>query len=282
MTPHSKSWVAAYQGIDGAFSQEAIFSYFNKQVPTCGLPTFDDVIEQVEAGEAQYGFLPAENSITGTIVQTYDLLLQSNLCIIGEYYLPIHHNLMILPDSNLESIQRVFSHPQALAQCAQYLKRLNTRTEVVWDTAGSAQKIRQENLADAAAIASHQAAKAYQLKIVAANIEDIVHNTTRFFVLSKQSAKAASHNKTSILFSVKHQPGSLVDCLQVFSAQGLNLSKIESRPDRQHPWHYIFYLDFEGHIDDPIVNQVLLHLLKRATMVKILGSYPLGDKPNAA
>ena len=221
--------------------------------------------------------MPAENSVAGTIVQTFDLLLESNVSIIGEYYLPIHHNLLILPENKEEKITTVFSHPQALAQCANFLKRYGYKAEAVWDTAGSAQKIRNETLINAASIASKYAADVYQLKIIASNIEDMAHNTTRFFILSKKPATPAHKNKTSLLFSSKHEPGALMNCLQEFASQKINLTKIESRPDRRHPWHFIFYLDFVGHVEDEPVEQALLYLLKQAILVKILGSYPMGN-----
>ncbi len=281
MNKKPTAYKAAYQGIDGAYSQEAVFQYFGEKVSTLGCTTFEEVVAAVERGVADYGFLPAENSAAGTIVQTYDLLLESTLSIVGEYYLPVHHNLMIHPDANLEDVEVVYSHPQALAQCAQTIKRFRMRPEATWDTAGSAKKLREEGLTHAAAIASAYAAQVYELKIVAAGIEDLDHNTTRFFILSKKPAAAARAHKTSILFSSKNEPGALVNCLQEFSSRRINLTKIESRPDRRHPWNYIFYLDFEGHIEDPPVEQALLNLLKRATLVKILGSYPMGDKDGA-
>lgn len=282
MPAKTKGFHAAYQGIDGAFSQEAIFRYFDEKVTTCGCETFDEVIEKVELGVAKFGFMPAENSVAGTIVQTFDLLLDSNLTIIGEFYLPIHHNLMILSENKNKKIDVVYSHPQGLAQCAYFLKRFGYKSEAAWDTAGSAKKIRDENLLNAAAIASRQAAEAYHLEVIASNIEDVTHNTTRFFILGKKPAKPANKNKTSILFSSKHESGALMNCLREFAERKLNLTKIESRPDRRHPWHYIFYLDFDGHIEDPVVEQALLNLLKQATMVKILGSYPLGEKNEPA
>ncbi|HDL18841.1 MAG TPA: prephenate dehydratase [Bacteroidetes bacterium] len=278
MKSEKEVYSAAYQGIDGAYSQEAIFSYFGEKVKTCGCETFDEVIKKVELDEAKTGFLPAENSVAGTIVQTFDLLLESNLSITGEFYLPIHHNLLVLPDVDEKSIHTIYSHPQALAQCAQFIKRAGYHSQAVWDTAGSAREIRQKKITDGAAIASSQAAEAYQLKILTSNIEDVVHNTTRFFILGKHTAKPAEKNKTSLLFSTRHEPGSLMRCLQQFARREINLTKIESRPDRLHPWHYIFYLDFEGHVEDPVIEQALLHLLKQATLVKILGSYPMGEK----
>ncbi|MEE9170951.1 MAG: prephenate dehydratase [bacterium] len=272
------SYRAAYQGIDGAYSQEAIFRYFSEKVPTCGCANFEDVVAKVESGEAEFGFMPAENSIAGTIVQTYDLLLESTLSIIGEFYLPIHHNLMILPETNLDKVETVYSHPQALAQCAQSIRRFGLRPEAAWDTAGSAKKLREEALHNAAAIAGKQAAESYKLKCVASNIEDLDHNTTRFFILGKQAAKPGPQNKTSILFTTRHAPGELLAALKEFSDRKINLTKIESRPDRRHPWHYIFYLDVEGYLEDSPLEAAMFQLLKRARMVKILGSYPRGDQ----
>lgn len=269
---------AAYQGIDGAYSQEAIFRFLDKQIPTIGCSTFEEVVRTVETGEAEFAFMPAENSIAGTIVQTYDLLLESTLSIVGEYYLPIHHNLMVLSDKNIDDIETVYSHPQALAQCAESIKRFGLKPIADWDTAGSAKRIGEENLSNAAAIASEHAAKVYKLKIIASNVEDVDHNTTRFFILSKQPARRGEHSKTSILFTTRHSPGALVASMKEFSDRNINLTKIESRPDRRHPWHYIFYLDFEGHVEDPPVEEALLNMLKRAQVVKILGSYPRGDQ----
>jgi len=274
----AKNIRVAYQGIDGAYSQEAAYRYFGKGSKTIGCATFDEVVRKVEQGEVEFGILPAENSAAGTIVQTYDLLLESNLQIVGEVYLPVHHNLMILPDAEWKNVRVVYSHPQALAQCAQAIRRFGLRPEATWDTAGSAKKIREEDLRDAAAIASRSAAEVYNLKIVAANIEDLDHNMTRFFVLGRAPFRRGRNHKSSIVFTTRHQPGALVDCLAEFASRGINLTKIESRPDRRKPWHYVFYLDFEGCLEDSQVEQALLQLLKKATFVKVLGSYPAGDK----
>lgn len=271
-----KTYQAAYQGIAGAYSQEAIFRYFDDKVSTKGCEHFDEVVRLVEDDIAEYGFMPAENSIAGTIVQTYDLLLESTLNIIGEFYLPIHHNLMVLQEVDLKNVKKVYSHPQALAQCEQTIKQLGLRAEAAWDTAGSAKRLREETLREAAAIAGHQAAEVYDLKIVASNIEDLYHNTTRFFILSKKDPKPSRQHKTSILMTTKNAPGALVAGLRELAERNINLSKIESRPDRRQPWHYIFYLDFDGHIDDPPVKEAMIQLLKKSEMVKILGSYPSG------
>ena len=275
----AKSCQAAYQGEKGAYSEEAIIQYFGSEVSTCGFETCGEVLDAVQNDRAKLGFLPAENSIAGTITQTYDLLLESKLTIVGEYYFRIHHNLLALPGVTIAEIDRVYSHPQALAQCQQFLKKYSLKPMPEWDTAGGARKLRRENLPTAAAIASQRAAKIHNLQVLFESIEDVSHNTTRFFILGKNESLRTKKSKTSILFSVRDNPGELLRCLEVFATHGLNLTKIESRPERNRPWHYIFYLDFEGHVEDAPVEQALVQLLKRASFVKVLGSYPEGIMP---
>ena len=275
----AKSCYVAYQGEKGAYSEEAIIQCFGSEVDTCGFETSEEVVEAVQANKAEFGFLPAENSIAGTITQTYDLLLESKLTIVGEYYFRIHHNLLALPGVSIAEITNVYSHPHALAQCQQFLKKYSLKPLPEWDTAGSARKIRQENLLTSAAIASKRAAQIHNLQVLFESIEDVSHNTTRFFILGKGEVARAEKSKTSILFSVRDTPGALLHCLEVFATYGLNLTKIESRPERNRPWHYIFYLDFEGYIEDQPVEQALVQLLKRALFVKVLGSYPEGVLP---
>jgi prephenate dehydratase len=269
-------WKAAFQGVPGAYSEEAIMKYFGEEVPTKGFPTFDEAFAAVQNDQAELGFLPAENSTAGTITQTYDLLFDSNLSIVGEFFLRIHHNLLALPGTEMETIQRVYSHPQGLAQCQGFLKKHAFEPVVEFDTAGSARKIRDENMTDAAAIASARAAEVYGLSILEKNIEDFDTNTTRFFILSKGQAQPSEKNKTSIVFSIRHEPGELLRCLEEFATRNINLTKIESRPEKERPWHYVFYLDFEGYVEDPPVEKALVNLLKRAIFVKVLGSYPVG------
>jgi len=274
--------VAAFQGEPGAYSEEAILRYFGREVPTRGYPTFEEVIHSVESGEAEYGFLPAENSIAGTVASSYDLLLDSRLTIAGEVYCPVHHNLLAIPGTSLEAVEVVYSHPQALDQCRHFIRRRGFRAIPEFDTAGSARRIAQEKPSNAAAIASKRAAVLYELQILAESIEDVPGNTTRFFVLSKpvrsrKELPRAERNKTSILFTLRHQPGELYRALGEFAERGINLTKIESRPEKTRPWHYIFYIDLEGHIEDPPVEKALLALLKRAVFLKVLGSYPAGD-----
>ncbi len=269
-------WKAAFQGVPGAYSEEAIIKYFGREVPTKGFPTFDEAFAAVQNGQAELGFLPAENSTAGTITQTYDLLFDSNLSIVGEFFLRIHHNLLALPGTKMTDIQKVYSHPQGLAQCQGFLKKHAFEPVVEFDTAGSARKIREEKLQNAAAIASARAAEVYKLDILEKNIEDFATNTTRFFILSKKQGNPGKKNKTSIVFSIRHEPGELLRCLEEFATRNINLTKIESRPEKERPWHYVFYLDFEGYVEDPLVEKALVNLLKRAIFVKVLGSYPVG------
>lgn len=269
-------WKAAFQGVPGAYSEEAIMKYFGEEVVTKGFPTFDEAFAAVQENRAEVGFLPAENSTAGTVTQTYDLLFDSNLSIVGEFFLRIHHNLLVLPGTKLSDVKRVYSHPQGLAQCQGFLKKHSFDPVVEFDTAGSARKIRDENLRSAAAIASARAAEVYGLEILEKHIEDFATNTTRFFILSKKPAKPGEKNKTSIVFSIRHEPGELLRCLEEFASRNINLTKIESRPEKLRPWHYIFYLDFEGFVEDPPIEKALVNLLKRAIFVKVLGSYPVG------
>lgn len=264
----------AFQGEEGAYSQQAIHQSFGREVATIPCRTFADIFEAVEKGRADYGMLPVENAMAGSINQAYDLLLDHDLHIWSEVILRVRHALLAPPGVCLEDLRRVCSHPQALAQCERFLTRHNLEPVPAYDTAGAARDLAAHPQTDGGAIASALAAEIYGLEVLAEGIEDVSWNYTRFFVLSEQDPPRAERNKTSLVFTVRHVPGSLHGCLGEFAAQGINLTKIESRPRRNRPWHYIFYLDFEGHWQDPECEKALLGLLRRASFVKMLGSYP--------
>jgi chorismate mutase/prephenate dehydratase len=192
----------------------------------------------------------------------------------GEIELRVIHCLIANAGASLDTIRRVYSHPQALGQCRAFLKHLNCELVPTYDTAGSVKMIEQQGMTDGAAIASTRAADIYGLEVLAQEIEDNPNNFTRFFVLARQDAPPTGNDKTSIVFSVSHKPGALYDFLRELSASHLNLTKIESRPTRQKPWEYNFYLDFEGHHNDPASREALSKLENSALFVKILGSYP--------
>jgi prephenate dehydratase len=266
--------IVAYQGEPGAYSQEAIFQHFGSQVNTLPCQTFEEIFAAVETGKATLGLLPIENSSAGSINQSYDLLLDSDLRITAEVKLRVRHCLLTPPGSKLAEIRRVRSHPQALAQCARYLKTRNWEAVPAYDTAGAARELAASAETGTAAIASALAGQIYGLELLDMGIEDSPDNTTRFFLLGREEPAPVKHNKTSIVFATTHTPGALYNSLGEFASRGINLTKIESRPRRNRPWHYVFYVDLEGHWQDANVHRALSGLLTRSAFVKLLGSYP--------
>ena len=271
---NAQGMVVAFQGEIGAYSEEAAFQFFGPSIEVKPCESFDNVFQVVEQDEAQFGIVPIENSLEGSISRVYDLLLDSDLKVRGETELRVIHSLIANPGTPLEAIKRVYSHPQALGQCRVFLNHLNLELIPTYDTAGSVKMIKEKGIADGAAIASTRAAEIYGMQILAREIEDNTNNFTRFFILAKQDSPPSGNDKTSIVFSVRHRPGSLYKLLKELSALNINLTKIESRPTRQKPWEYNFYLDFEGHREDKISRQALDKLEETALFVKILGSYP--------
>ena len=218
--------------------------------------------------------VPVENSQSGSITETYDLLRQHDLFVIGEIGHPVNQCLLALPGQQISDIKRVISHPQALAQCDEYLRRLNVEIVATYDTAGSAKIVREEQLEGVAAIAGAGAAELYALNILAHSIQTIKDNFTRFIALGREPAQRRPGNaKTMLVMATAHQPGSLYNCLGYLVAQKINLLKLESRPSRQRAWEYVFYLDFEGHRDDPEVRSALADLAGHTTFCKVLGSF---------
>jgi len=263
-----------FQGEPGAYSQEAAVSFFGPTVEAGPFDTLEEVFKAVEDGTLPHGIVPVENSQVGSITRCYDLLLDSNVMVSGETLVRITHCLIANPGVPLEDIKRVYSHPQALGQCQGYLRQLDVEVIPAYDTAGSVRMIKEEKMLDGAAIASARAAEIYEMNILAREIEDNHNNTTRFFVLSKQDSTPTGDDKTSIVFMLQHRPGTLYEALRVFAERGINLTKIESRPTRQKPWEYNFYLDFEGHRQDRMIGEALEKLRPLTLFLKVLGSYP--------
>jgi len=264
----------AFQGEVGAYSEQAARLFFGPTTSVRPCKSLSSVFEMVEKGVSAFGVVPVENSLEGSVNETYDLLLDSSLKVSGEIDLRVVHCLIASPETQLSDIKVVYSHPQALAQCRRFLESLNCEVVSTYDTAGSVKMIRERRLVDSAAVASEKAADVYGMKVLRRAIEDSPNNYTRFYVLSKDDAPPSGRDKTSIIFSVKHLPGTLYSALQEFAARSINLTKIESRPNRQNPWEYNFYLDFEGHRKDVACKDALGGLRKRSIFVKILGSYP--------
>lgn len=269
-----------FQGEQGAYGELAAKEYFGASAAISPLPEFCDVYGAVSAGKARYGVIPIENSLTGSIHQNYDLLLEGKSCIVGEIYLRVSHYLMANKGVSRRRINRILSHPQALAQCKRYLTRF-PRIEVVpvSNTAGAVKMIQAGGHADAAAIASMQAAIDYDMKVLARNIEDNHANETRFLILARNQLRTRLGNrkiKTSIVFATKNIPGALFKALSVFALRDIDLFKIESRPVSGRNFEYLFYLDFAGWIRDEAQKNAISHLQEITTFCRVLGSYAVG------
>ncbi|MFN8413814.1 MAG: prephenate dehydratase [Anaerolineales bacterium] len=262
----------AFQGEAGAYSEQAVFNYFG-QVDTLPCESFDAVFDAVNSGKCDAALIPIENSLAGSIHQNYDLLLRNNLHINGEYPLRVRHCLIANHGVKISEIQKAISHPQALGQCAGYLRNHNIKPEQVYDTAGSVKMLKESGARDTAAIASRRAAELYGMEILEEGIEDNQENYTRFLEISKQVTQPKGEAKTSIVFTLKNVPGALFKALSVFALRDIDLTKIESRPLQGSPWEYLFYIDFVGASEDVHVQKALDHLSEYAVMLRILGSY---------
>ncbi|HEX4948839.1 MAG TPA: prephenate dehydratase [Blastocatellia bacterium] len=270
----------AFQGEPGAFSTEAAHKLLGAEIQLVPCETFDQMFAAVEAKDADYCLAPLENSLFGSVYQNYDLLLKHDFQIVGETTLRIVHNLIVTPETKLEEVRLVYSHPVALGQCRNFLHAHPTMKPVVaYDTAGSVKLIMESREAGTAAIASTAAAEVYGAKVLVPGIEDDPQNFTRFSLLAR-AEDAALHPlpdvegaKTSIVFALENKTGSLYRAMAVFALRDLDLTKIESRPLIGRPWEYSFYLDFIGHTAEKRVQNALAHLTEFAANVKVLGCY---------
>ncbi len=246
------------------------FGHKTEFIPELGIK---DVFERVERGEADYGVVPVENSTEGVVSHTLDMFLSSNLKICAEIILEIHHCLLGRSKS-LDRIKRIYSHTQALAQCRIWLRR-NLPRAPIQEAASTSEAARLASLdRDSAAIASAYAGEYYKLKILADRIEDLQNNFTRFLVIGKQSVERTGKDLTMAMFSLKDEPGVLFRALESFAKQKLNLTKIESRPLKGKAWEYVFFVEMEGHIQEPKVKQALVDLEEKSVFVRVLGSFP--------
>ena len=268
----------AFQGEPGAYSEAASIAFFENKVKPLPFPTFDAVFTAVSEGKTDFGLIPIENSLAGTIHRNYDLMLRHNLQINGEYHLRISHCLMALEGVPLSQIKRVHSHPQALAQCEQNLAKMGFEPVVEADTAGSARMLKERQDYHAGVLASRRAAEVYGLAVLEENMEDSPSNFTRFLALSKKLQEKVDqpndHYKTTVVFSLDNKPGVLFKALSVFALRDIDLTKIESRPIPGSLWEYLFYIDFIGHNSNSISSKALDHLAELSTFQRVLGSYP--------
>lgn len=268
----------AFQGERGANSEEAVVRLFGEvEVVPCVHLT--DAFEAVVSHRADKGVVPVENSQAGSINETYDLLLAHDLVIAGELDHRVVHCLVALKGQSLSAIKRVYSHPQALAQSDAYLRKLGVEAIPLYDTAGSAKMIQEQRLEGCAAVASRRAARLYDLEVLAEGIETNPSNFTKFLVIDTQPASEAGQSKTSIVFVVDNRPGTLYRALGALATRQINLVKIESRPGRKRPWDYTFYVDIDGHINEPRVKEALDDLRLQTSFLRVLGSYPRSPAP---
>jgi prephenate dehydratase len=263
----------SFQGEPGAYSEQAVFDYFG-DVETIPCESFDAMFDSVVSGKSDLALAPIENSLAGSIHQNYDLLLRHNLHIVGEYFLRVRHCLIAMPGVKKEDIKKAISHPQALGQCAAYLRNHGIKTEQVYDTAGSVKMLKESGARDVAAIASKRAAELYEMQILEEGIEDNAENYTRFLAVGREPVVPELEAKTSIVFTLKNQPGALFKALSVFALRDIDLTKIESRPLQGKPWEYLFYIDFIGSTSDSVSKRALDHLREYALILRVLGSYP--------
>jgi len=276
--------IVAFQGERGAFGEHAIRHWFVGEVQAQPVPEFRDVFDAVLQGAARYGMVPIENSLTGSIHENYDLLLQyPDIHIVGEQKIRIVHNLIGLPGTRLEEIRRVFSHPQGLAQCRKFLDAHPDWERVPYfDTAGSVRHVAEVGSKENAAIASEDAAQVYGLTVLRPGVETNVQNYTRFFVIAREEedlpleAASRSRRKASLCFAVADQPGALFAALQVLAARGLNMQKLESRPIHGKPWEYLFYVDVDVPADTAVFEACMRELKEASEDLRVLGTYRAG------
>jgi chorismate mutase/prephenate dehydratase len=264
-----------YLGPEGTFTQTAVYRHFGHSVRALPLETIDEVFHEVESGAADFGVVPIENSTEGTVNHTLDMFLTSPLKICGEVELRIRQHLLGAMDS-LEKVMRVCAHPQSLAQCRAWLKEYLPGAQLVETTSNAEGARRARDEAGTAAIAGDAAAEVYGLGKLVSDIEDRPDNTTRFFVIGRKLFPPSGEDKTTLLLSTSHteDAGALHGLLAPLARHKVNMTRIESRPSRQRKWHYVFFLDLDGHAENAAVRRALEELRSRAQLFRVLGSYP--------
>lgn len=270
---HERPMTIAYLGPEGTFTHAATMKHFGHSIRTLALDAIDVVFREVESGDANYGVVPIENSTEGVVNHTLDMFVRSPLHICGEIELRVEHHLLSMSQS-LDDIREVYAHHQAIAQCREWLEtHLPHARHVVYSSNAEAARIAKD-VQGAAAIASEAAAERYGLESIAKNIEDEPGNTTRFLVIGEKYAGRSGEDKTSLLISVHNRAGALHRLLLPLVRNDISMTRIESRPSRRSMWEYVFFVDFEGHVEDENVSAALKELESETTMLRVLGSYP--------
>ncbi|OOW88292.1 prephenate dehydratase [Xanthomonas campestris pv. vitiswoodrowii] len=264
-----------YLGPEGTFSQQAVLKHFGRSAVGLPMATIEEVFQEVEAGNADFGVVPVENSGQGTIQVTLDMFLTSNLKICGEVELRVHQYLLSR-NGRLEDIERIYAHSQSFAQTAGWLRSHLPKVEKIAVSSNAEGARRARNAEDAAAIGGESAAHVYGLKkVIMKSIEDDDDNTTRFLVIGRQIFPSSGHDRTSVLVFIHDKPGALFDVLSPFARHGISMNRIESRPSHQAKWEYGFFIDLIGHVEDDAMKQALAELKAHSAQIKVLGSYPV-------
>ena len=264
-----------YLGPEGTFSQQAVLKHFGRSAHGLPLASIEEVFQEVEAGNADFGVVPVENSGQGTIQVTLDMFLTSQLKICGEVELKVHQYLLSR-SGRIDDIERIYAHPQAFAQTSGWMRANLPRAEKVPVSSNAEGARRARNADDAAAIAGESAAHVYGLKkVIMSSIQDDKDNTTRFLVVGRQIFPPSGHDRTSVLVFIHDKPGALFDVLSPFARHGISMNRIESRPSHQAKWEYAFFIDLAGHVDDEAMKQALADLKQHSAQIKVLGSYPV-------
>jgi len=273
--------IVAYQGEAGAYSEEGALALF-PAAEHRPLPSIRTVFESVEVGRAAWGLVPLDNSQAGSINETYDLFLRHGLHLVGETIVRVDHALLALPGSAIDDLREVISHPQAIAQCEEFLSTLDVTVRAEYNTAGAAKRIAEDRLERTAAIASRRAAELYGLESLAERIQTYPDNYTRFGALSRDPSPLDEPDKSSLVFGVGHVSGSLYRCLGAFAERHLNLTKLESRPRPGRPWEYVFYADVEAPASRSEMVDALAELSQHATFTRLLGTYAAAELQRGA
>lgn len=268
-----------YQGNHGTFSEIAVMKYFaGKQAELCGYRSFPEILADLEKGVLDYGMLPVENTTTGVIARTYDLFQSHDVHAVGETVVPIREDLIAVPGTKIEEIREVYSHPEALSQCSGFFEAHPGIQAIAWqDTSAAVHHVAECGDHSKAALGSYRAAEYYQLESLQKDVQDSHTNMTRFLLMSSIHEEPEDGTKISIILTVNHEPGALYHALGILSYADINVTKLESRPIPSEPFHYRFYLDFQGNRNDPFVKTALLKLKEHSLDLKILGCYRAAD-----